>query len=108
MGHIDTGQQGVRFKGFNDLHRHHVTIKVARDKLFVWFIPLSKMGCCCISKCFNSTPFQNQFYMALFDGVVSQLLVELPRTVKDQNGVEFDFQSIKNTIALLAAKYIAF
>ena len=46
--------------------------------------------------------------MALFDGVVSHLLVELPRTVKDQNGVEFDFQSIKNTIALLAAKYIAF
>ena len=38
--------------------------------------------------------FRIQLHMALLDGAVSQLLVELPRTVKGQNGVEFDFQSI--------------
>ena len=32
--------------------------------------------------------------MALLDEAVSQLLVELSRTVKGQNGVEFYFQSI--------------
>ena len=37
---------------------------------------------------------QSHIYLAVLDGVVSQLLVELPRTVKGQNGVEFDFQSI--------------
>ena len=38
--------------------------------------------------------FRIQFHMALLDGAVSQVLVELPKTVKGHTGVEFDFQSI--------------
>ena len=34
------------------------------------------------------------FNVALLNTMVSQLLVELPRTLKGQSGVEFDFQSI--------------
>ena len=34
------------------------------------------------------------FNVVLLNMMVSQLLVELPRTLKGQNGVEFDFQSI--------------
>ena len=56
----------------------------------------------------------SMFHVALFlllsivDGAVSQLMVELPRTVKAQNGVEFDLQSIENTMAILAEKMPAF
>ena len=38
--------------------------------------------------------FRIQFHTTLLVGVVSQLLLELPRTLKGQNGVEFNFQSI--------------
>ena len=66
-------------------------IEVARHKLLlVWLYPLSETHFCCFGQCFNSSPF----HMALLDGAVSQLPVELPRTLKGQNGVEFDFQSI--------------
>ena len=40
-------------------------------------------------------------YLALLDGAVYQLLVELPSTVKGQNGKEFDFQSIYLTTLLI-------
>ena len=33
-------------------------------------------------------------YLVLLDGAVSQFMVEIPRTVNGQHGVEFDFQSI--------------
>ena len=36
--------------------------------------------------------FRIIFHMALLDRVVSQFLGDLPRSVKGQNGVEFDFQ----------------
>ena len=46
----------------------------------------------------GNVPIQNLFtiqeYMAFIDGTVSQLLVELSRTLKGQNRVEFDSQSI--------------
>ena len=73
-----------------------MAIEVARQKLLFGVV---------VSNCWIGTfvalvnysiehIFRIQFHMALFDGVVSQLLVELPRTVKGQNGVEFYFQSI--------------
>ena len=35
--------------------------------------------------------FRINFHMAFLDGAVSHLPVELPRTLKGQSGVEFDF-----------------
>ena len=46
--------------------------------------------------------------MAPLDGVVSQLMVELPWTLKGQHGVEFDFQSIKQHFISLSRKNAGF
>ena len=35
MRHIDTGHQGVRFKGFKNLHSHHLAIEVASQQLLL-------------------------------------------------------------------------
>ena len=62
--------------------------------------PLVKKAFLSELKKFNSTPSQNKmshllcFSVAGLNSMVSQLLVELPRTLKGQNWVEFDFQSI--------------
>ena len=48
--------------------------------------------------------FRIQFHKALLNGAVSKLLVELPRTLKGQNGIEFDFQSISQHYSSLSRK----
>ena len=73
----------ARFKGFKDLHRHYMAIKVARKKNI----------CVVLSHCWRDTfvalvnaliqhLFRIQFHIALLDWAVSKLLVKLPRTVK--------------------------
>ena len=46
-----------------------------------------------VERCFVSR-MQDFFYFARLNSMVSHILVELPRTLKGQKWVEFDFQSI--------------
>ena len=45
-------------------------------------------------RCFETNVKFVAFNVALLNTMVSQFLVELPRTLKGQNGIEFDFQTI--------------
>ena len=62
--------------------------------------PLGQRGSFVRGKKFNLTPSLKKCHICFFFNVarlnrmVSLLLVELPRTLKSQNEIEFDFQSI--------------
>ena len=43
---------------------------------------------------FNTFSESNVTYLELLDELISQIVEELPRTIKGQNWVEFDLQSI--------------
>ena len=65
---------------------------VMKNLLMLWLYPTVVF--ICIGQCFNSISLRIKFHMVLLDGAVSQLLVELNRTLNGQSVVEFDFKSI--------------
>ena len=87
------GRNRVRFKGFKDFNIGQLKWL---GKSFNWCgcIHCQRATLVALVNVLIQHIFRNQFHMALLNGAVSQLLAELPRTLKGQNWVELNFQSI--------------